>query len=144
MFYDSGIVWFAAEDNGWASQSEKTIKMLNIPYQHLSPKDAMKLYPSLHVDDLRFVLHEPDGGTLAAKKCLLTLFNLCLDLGCDYINGQAEFIKNDIYVNNEKIDFDTAVWAIGPWIKHVFPFIDMIKVTMQDVVFFESPNGWEA
>ena len=144
LFYDTGIVWFSAEDNGWESHSEKTIKMLNIPYQHLSPKDAMKLYPSLHVDDLRFVLHEPHGGTLAAKKCLLTLFNLCLDLGCDYINGQAEFIEDDIYVNDKKIDFDTAVWAIGPWIKHVFPFIDMIKVTMQDVVFFESPDGWEA
>ena len=142
LFYDTGVVWFASDNGGWESYSEETLNKLNIPCEHLSPNDAKALFPSLNSDDLKFVLFEPHGGTLAAKKSLMTLFKLCQDMKVNYLNGTAKFKNDKIIVNGSGIDFDIAVWAVGPWMKHVFPFIDIVKVTMQEVVFFESPKEW--
>ena len=142
LFYDTGVAWFASDENGWEAHSQKTLSELDIPCERLSPDDAKKLFPSLNTDDLNFVLYEPHGGALAAKKCLKTLLELCLDMNCDHLNGHAKIRDDEIYVNDEPIDFDIAIWAVGPWIEHVFPFIDMVRVTMQEVVFFESPTEW--
>ena len=142
LFYDTGVAWFASDENGWESHSKKILNKLNIPCERLSPDDAKALFPSLNIDDLRFVLYESNGGALAAKRSLKALYKLCLYMKCDYLNGHAEIRDDDIYINNSQIDFDIAIWAVGPWMKHVFPFIDMVKVTMQEVVFFDSPKDW--
>ena len=116
LFYDTGVAWFASDENGWEAHSQKTLNDLDIPCERLSPDDAKELFPSLNIDDLSFVLYEPHGGALAAKKCLKNLFELCLDMNCNHLNGRAEIRDYEIYVNDERIDFDIAIWAFGPWI----------------------------
>src|SRR5437763_1437094 len=56
-----GLVWFAYGDHGWEADSERTLRDEGIPVERLEPSEAAKLFPSLGIDDLAWVLLEPEA-----------------------------------------------------------------------------------
>ena len=65
LLVECGMAWFAERADGWEAESERTMAAQGIPSQRLDPGEAAKLFPSLGVDDLEFVLYEPEAGRAA-------------------------------------------------------------------------------
>ena len=64
-----GLVWFARREDGWEADGERVLRAAGVPVERLEPGEgAVRLFPSLAVDDLAFVLHEPEGGVLRAAE----------------------------------------------------------------------------
>src|ERR671917_289990 len=66
VLVESGVAWFARREDGWEADSERVLRDAGIPVERMSPEDGARLFPSVTVDDLAFVLHEPEAGVLRA------------------------------------------------------------------------------
>ena len=144
LMIECGVAWFSHEENGWGSLSHKTLESEGIPVEKLDPSDGTRLYPSFSGDDLSFILFEPKGGVLRARKSVKVLSSAFSKLGGRLIKGRAENIGGRISVNGNETGEDIVVWACGPWIPILFDLGMDIQVTTQEVNFFESPPEWNA
>src|SRR4051794_2280513 len=70
LFAETGLAWFAHADDGWEADSERTLRAEGVAVEHLDPAEAARLFPSLGVDDLSWVLYEPDAGVLFASRAV--------------------------------------------------------------------------
>ena len=69
LFLPSGVLWIAHAEDGWRSQTEQTFRELGIPHERLAPDELARRWPQIGVDeDVRFALHEPEGGALRARE----------------------------------------------------------------------------
>ena len=142
LMIECGVAWFSHEKNGWGSLSYKTLESEGIPVEKLDPSDGARLYPSFNGDDLSFILFEPKGGVLRARKSVKVLSSAISAMGGKLIKGRAENIAGRISVDGNEIKSDIVVWACGPWIPLLFDLDIDIQVTTQEVIFFESPPEW--
>jgi sarcosine oxidase len=87
-----------------------------------------------------------DSGFLAARGGCEAVLNALLDKGGRYRQAQATpgpIVTNrmqGIDVPGEVLKADYYVFALGPWLGKVFPFLDpSINSTRQEVFFFGNP-----
>jgi sarcosine oxidase len=139
-----GVVWFARREGGWEEQSERTLRAQGIPVERLAPADAARLYPSLGTGDLAFVLYEPDAGVLRAAAATRALADRAQRRGARVLGGQARPEGSAVALAGERLEADLVVWACGAWLASLFPGVVELRVTRQDVVFFDAPAEWGA
>ena len=144
LMIECGVAWFSHEENGWGSMSHKTLENEGIPVEKLDPSDGARLYPSFSGDDLSFILFEPTGGILRARKSVKAISTAFSEMGGKFIKGRAENIGGRISVNGNETRADIVIWACGPWIPLLFDLNMNIQVTTQEVIFFESHPAWNA
>ncbi len=141
---ECGVAWFSHDEEGWASSSQKTLEAESIPVERLDPSEGTKLYPSFGYADLAYILLEPDAGVLRAQKSVSAIRAEFKNSGGRYIQGRAEPNGSYVTVNGEVLKNDALVWACGPWIPNLFKLTTEIKVTMQEVTFFDSTPEWDS
>src|SRR3954453_11230229 len=73
LLHDCGLAWFAHGETGWGADSERMLRDEGIPVERLEPGEAARLYPSLGVNDLAWVLYEPEAGFLLASPAVQVL-----------------------------------------------------------------------
>jgi sarcosine oxidase len=139
-----GVVWFARHEGGWEAEAEATLRAEGIPVEHLSPADGAALYPSLNVDDLAFLLHEPAAGVLRAAAGTRGLAERARRRGARVLRGEARPDGAAVLLDGERLEADLVVWACGAWLGSLFPRLVELRVTQQDVVFFDAPEAWSA
>jgi glycine/D-amino acid oxidase-like deaminating enzyme len=147
----SGVLWFAARDDGWEAASERTLTELGVPVERLTPDDLVRHWPQVSVhDDLAFILHEPEAGAIMARKACLAVVAAFQRAGGRYavagvLPGRAEGGRLHEVVDRHGRSWpaETFVFACGPWLPRVFPDVlrDAIRVTKQDVMFVGPPAG---
>src|SRR5205085_2442340 len=71
-----GVAWFARRADGFEGRSRPSLDRLGVPYEWLDPEDALRLFPSLKVDDLAAVLYEPEAGVVHARRATQLLVEL--------------------------------------------------------------------
>ena len=94
-------------------------------------------------------VYEPDSGFLAARRGCEAVLNAFLKKGGQY--RQAQVTPGPIVANrmqgisvspSEVLTADYYVFALGPWLGKVFPFLaPIITPTRQEVFFFGTPAG---
>jgi sarcosine oxidase len=139
-----GVAWFARAADGWEAEAERVMRGQGIPTERLSPADAAPLYPSLHTDDLAFVLLEPDAGVLRAAAATRALTERARRRGARVLQGEARPDGAAVLLDGERLEADVVVWACGAWLAKLFPEVVELRVTQQDVVFFDAPPEWDA
>lgn len=139
-----GVAWFAHDEAGWEAAAEEVLREEGIAVEHLSGEDATELYPSLRVDDLAFVLLEPDAGVLRAARGVRALAREVVRGGGALLGGQARADGQGAIVGGERLEADAVIWACGPWLPQLFPGLVSLKVTRQEVVFFGADRRWSA
>ena len=145
VFVECGLAWFAHTDTGWESDSEATMLAQDIPAIRLSVEDAVGLYPSLAGDDLEWVLLEPEAGVLRARRATEALARRARGNGADIVRGRARPDGAAVVLDSgERLEGDRVVWACGAWLGKLFPDVVSLRVTQQDVLYFETPEGWAA
>ena len=141
---ECGFAWFAHTDDGWASVSQLTLEAQGIPVERLDPTDGERLYPSFGYDDLSFILFEVDAGVLRAGKAVSALRKEFVDSGGKMRLGKAERKGESVLIEGEIYNPDATIWCCGPWIPNLFDIPTDIKVTVQEVTFFNSSPEWDS
>jgi len=143
LFVEAGLAWFAHSEGGWETDSEQVLRAEGIPVERLAPDVAADLFPGMRTDDLAFVLYEPLAGVMRAGHATRALARRARERGAEIVredarpDGRAALLSD-----GRRLEADRVVWACGAWLPRVFPELVQVRVTQQDLFFFEPPPGW--
>jgi glycine/D-amino acid oxidase-like deaminating enzyme len=145
LLVECGMAWFAHREDGWEVESERTLIEQGIPVERLEIAEASRLYPSFRGEDLAFVLLEPEGGVLRAERSMLALAAQAVAHGARIVRGRAlQDGAAVILEGGARLEGDVVVWACGPWLAKLFPELVSLKVTQQELLFFDGGPAWRA
>jgi sarcosine oxidase len=139
---EPGVAWFARRDDGWESESERVLRSEGIPVERLEPGTAQGLFPSLAVDDLAFVLYEPEAGMVRAADGVRALVRRAQSNGVRLESGRARPEGEAVCLGAARLEADVVVWACGAWLAELFPELVRLRVTLQQLALFEAPPAW--
>ncbi|HLM09720.1 MAG TPA: FAD-dependent oxidoreductase [Thermoleophilaceae bacterium] len=137
-----GLVWFARSSDGWEAESERVLREEGIPVERVSPDDAARLFPDVRVDDLEFVLHEPEAGALRAADGVRALVTRAREAGARLLRAEALPEGAAVRAGAEMLEADAVVWACGAWLAGLFGELVPLRVTLQELVLFDVPIDW--
>jgi glycine/D-amino acid oxidase-like deaminating enzyme len=149
LLVQAGCLWFAHRDDGFEAASEITLRSLDIPVERIPPDELNARWPQLRADDLAFVVHEPEGGLLMARRGVMAAARTFASEGGELALEEVRPGRRegrqllDVEASNgEHVAGDVFVFACGPWLPGIFPELEsVIRVTRQDVLFFGPPAG---
>jgi sarcosine oxidase len=143
LLVKSGLAWFARREDGWEAASERVLRDEGIPVERLTPERASELFPSLGADDLAFVLYEPAAGILRAREATRALVARAVERGATLERADARSDGAAVLLDDgRRLVADRVVWACGAWLDRLFPDLVALRVTQQDVFFFDAPDEW--
>ncbi|HEX5980331.1 MAG TPA: FAD-dependent oxidoreductase [Thermoleophilaceae bacterium] len=142
VLVESGMAWFARREDGWEADSERVLRAAGIPVERISPEEGARLFPSVAVDDLAFVLHEPEAGVLLAAEGVRALVWRAREAGAEVVIGHAKPSSSQVVVNDRTLEADVVIWACGAWLGGLFPELVPMRVTFQQLVLFEAAPEW--
>jgi sarcosine oxidase len=143
VLVESGVAWFARREDGWEADSERVLRAAGIPVERMSPEEGARLFPSLAVDDLAFVLHEPEAGVLRAADGVRALVRRAREAGARVVTGEARPDGERARLAAGPLEADFVVWACGAWLGTLFPELVPLRVSFQQLVLFEAPPAWD-
>ena len=151
LFHRTGVLWMATSaDDQFERSSLPMLREAGIAYEELSGTEVGRRWPQINVEDVRWAIHEPDGGFLRARFACQAVVEGFLAEGGEY--KQAAALPNDLETglrnglmlsDGAKLIADQYVFACGPWLGKLFPQTigNRIHPTKQDVFFFGTPAG---
>jgi sarcosine oxidase len=143
LLTESGVSWFAHREDGWEAESEQTLDALDIPTERWSVEDAAKRFPSFRGDDLTWILHEPEAGVLRAQKAVQTLAEQAAQRGARIVRSRAVPDGDRVRLGDGGVlEADRIVWSCGGWLAGLFPEHVKLRVTQQELFFFEGGPAW--
>jgi sarcosine oxidase len=142
LMVQCGVAWLARSEHGWEADAERVLREQGIPVERLSPEGGAELFPSLRTDDLAYVLLEPEAGVLRAAAATRALVERARSRGAVLKRGDARPDGDAVAVHGERLEADLVVWACGAWLARLFPELVDLRVTLQEITFFEAPAEW--
>ncbi len=143
LLIDSGVCWFAHRDDGWESESERALQTLAIPTERWTVDEAAQRFPSFRGDDLAWVLHEPEAGVLRAQKAVQTLAQQAEKRGARIVRGRARPEGAAVRLGDGTVlEGDRVVWSCGGWLAGLFGEHVKLRVTQQELFFFDGGGAW--
>lgn len=134
------MAWFARRGDGWEADAEHTLAAQEIPVERVDPSE---LYPSLRADDLAFALLEPEAGVLRSQRAVRTLVSQAEGYGAHRVRGRARPDGAAVLLEDGSwLEGDAVVWACGPWLGDLFSPLVSLRVTRQEVLFFDGGPEW--
>src|SRR5258708_24744491 len=147
LFFRSGALRMAGTDDSYERAALPVLKEAGIRFEKLSAVECAARWPQINFDGVPWSVHEPDSGFLAARRGCEAVLNAFLKQGGEYRQAQAS--PGSIAANrmegislsqDEILKADAYVFATGPWLGKVFPFLaPTIIPTRQEVFFFSAP-----
>jgi sarcosine oxidase len=134
IWEQTGLAWFATRDDGFESRSVRVLEAAGIPHSWRTPEEAAALFPSLGVDGLHAVLHEPEAGVLHARRATQLLAAEAERLGARTIAARVD--------PHDEPEADVVVWACGAWLPALFPGEVEVRVERRDVFFLGGDASW--
>lgn len=149
LFFRSGALRMAGTDDSYESAALPVLKGAGINFEKLSAAECAIRWPQVNFDGVPWSVHEPDSGFLAARRACEAVWNAFLKQGGEYLQGQvtpgtiAGNHMDGVTLGGGKLSkADFYVFAPGPWLGRVFPFLASdIAPTRQEVFFFGTPAG---
>ena len=149
LFFRTGVLWMTGSDDSYETAALPLMKEAGVRYERLSAADCAKRWPQINYDGISWAIHEPDSGYLAARRSCEAVLNAFVKHGGVY--RQAQVMSGPIASNGmsglklasgETLSADIYVFACGPWLGKVFPFLSpVITPTRQEVFFFGTAAG---
>jgi sarcosine oxidase len=140
LFVECGVSWFAHGDDGWEAASLEVLRRLGVPAIREDVSDAARRFPGLRGDDLAWVLHEPEAGVLRAAHAVRALVAAA---GAELVRARARPDGARVVLDDGRVlDGDRVVWACGGWLAGLFPELVTLRVTQQELYFFDGGEAW--
>jgi len=148
LFTRTGVIWMPGRDDAYERTSLATLKEVGVPFDRLTNQEATRRWPQIDFQGVPWLIHEPEAGFLLARSSCQAVFESFLREGGEYrqakvapgpISGKQ---LENIFANNDRIVAQQYVFACGPWLPNVFPFLaKVIKASRQEIFFFGTPAG---
>jgi glycine/D-amino acid oxidase-like deaminating enzyme len=149
LFFRTGALRMAGTDDSYETAALPVLKEAGIRFEKLSAAECARRWPQVNFDGVSWSVFEPDSGFLAARRGCEAVLGAFLKEGGQYRQAQAtpgrirgrrmDGISIDA---GELLKADFYVFAPGPWLGSVFPFLRLsITPTRQEVFFFGTPAG---
>ncbi len=149
LFFRSGALRMAGADDSYERAALPVLQQAGIRFEKLSSVECAKRWPQMNFDGVSWSVYEPDSGFLAARRACEAVFDAFLKSGGQY--EQAQATPGRITANRmdgitvgrgDTLKADIYVFAPGPWLGRIFPFLaSSITPTRQEVFFFGTPSG---
>ena len=141
LVFDSGSL--RARPHGVLDVDAAVFDRMKLPYEMLSPKEAMYRWPQLRYDDVDVIFYEKNSGIMKARESLIAVSEVFMAKGGEMKLGYAtpgaasKGRLDTVLVNNEPMAAGRFVFACGPWLPQVFPAFlgDRIKVPRRELFF---------
>src|SRR5258707_13700375 len=149
LFFRSGALRMAGADDSYERAALPVLQQADIRFEKLSSVECAKRWPQMNFDGISWSVYEPDSGFLAARRACEAVLNAFLKKGGKYrqayvtpgpiVSSRMDGVTLD---QGELRKADFYVFAPGPWLGGVFPFLaPSIVPTRQEVFFFGTPAG---
>jgi len=144
LLTETGVAWLAGADDLWERASHAALDGLEIPVEIVSVGDVRSLFPGLGVDDLRYVLYEPQAALIAARLALRALIDDAVRRGARFTRERATRAGSDVIVGGRRLTADHVVWAAGCWTAQIFPKLLRASVIQQDTYYYGAGPEWSS
>ena len=149
LFFRSGALRMAGPDDSYERAALPVLQQVGIRYEKLSTEECAKRWPQINFEGVPWSVYEPDSGFLASRRACEAVLNAFVKNGGQYRQTQATpgpIVANRMQGINistsEVLTADYYVFALGPWLGKIFPFLtSIITPTRQEVFFFGTPAG---
>jgi sarcosine oxidase len=149
LFFRGGALRMAGADDSYERAALPNMEQAGVRFEKLSVDDCARRWPQISFEGVSWSVYEPDSGFLAARRGCEAVLKAFLKAGGQYRQAQASPGRiaanrmDGISVSpSEILNADHYVFAPGPWLGKVFPFLaPTITVTRQEVFFFGTPAG---
>ncbi len=149
LFFRSGALRMAGADDSYERAALPILQQAGVRFEKLSTAECAKRWPQINFEGVAWSVYEPDSGFLAARRACEAVLNAFLKEGGQYRQAQATpgpIVANRMQrisvSSGEILNADYYVFALGPWLGKVFPFLTpIITPTRQEVFFFGTPAG---
>ena len=149
LFFHTGVLWMVGENDAYEQEAMKTLKQVGQPFEKLSTGEAAKRWPQVSFENVSWAIFEPEAGYLLARRSCELVLEAFHAEGGQYRVAQAtpgKISGNEmqaIQINgSEELQADRLVFACGPWLPQVFPFLaGKIRPSKQEVFFFGTAAG---
>ena len=149
LFFRAGVLWMAGPDDSYERASLPLLKESSVRFERLSVTECEKRWPQIRFEEISWSIFEPDSGYLAARRSCEAVLDAFIKEGGEY--RQARVASGPIasdrmqavkIASGDALIADSYVFACGPWLGQVFPFLaQSITPTRQEVFFFGTAAG---
>jgi sarcosine oxidase len=150
LFAPTGVAWFAHTPDGFEGQSLGVLERLGIPVERLTAADLERRWPHMRTGDVDWVLFEPEGGALMARRGVATAARALAEAGGEVRIGLVRppkagdgELRHVRLADGSSIDADAVVFAAGAWLPKLLGPMDGLEldVPQQEVIYFATPPG---
>jgi len=149
LFFKSGALRMAGADDSYERAALPLLKEAGVRYEKLSTADCAKRWPQMNFEGVSWSILEPDSGYLAARRGCEAVLNAFLKEGGQYRQAQvtpgpvtSHRMQGISISSGETLTADNYVFACGPWLGKVLPYLaPVITPTRQEVFFFGTAAG---
>ena len=149
LFNRTGVLRMGPAGYPYIMESEKTLKALGVPFEHLDAATLARRFPQIGREELGAGLFEPDSGVLLARRGVQAAADRCGKHGATVLvdaalppEGRGE-LRTLSTVSGATLRARTFVFACGPWLPKLFPDLlgHLITVPRAEVFFLGLPGG---
>ncbi len=157
LFYRTGVLWLAHEDDPYPVKTAETLSGLGINSEKLTTADLQSRFPQIGLAGISWALLEPDSGVLLARRAVTGVTYAAIKTGVEYLQEKVSgtglpplnppqgktSLDQVVTASGQHISAAHFVFACGPWLPKIFPALlaDRIHPTRQEVFFFGAPAG---
>ena len=149
IFHRTGVLRMGPAGYPYITASEKTLKTLGVPFEHLDAAALTRRFPQIGMDQLGAGLFEPDSGVLLARRGIQAAAERCSKRGASVLveaalppSGRGE-LREIATASGATHRAKQFVFACGPWLPKLFPELlgKLITVPRAEVFFLGLPGG---
>src|SRR5262249_44776379 len=150
LYPRTGALWMVADAGDFVRAALPFLKEFAFPYEELAPAEAVKRYPQIAFDGIRWTLLEKEAGYLLARRSCADVVEGFVSEGGEYREGEAApgeiacgRLSGVRLSDGARLTADAYVFACGPWLPKIFPSLlgTRIQPTRQEVFYFGTPAG---
>ena len=149
LFFPTGVLWMAGKDDSYENAALPVLKDAGVRFEKLSVSDCAKRWPQIKFDGVSWGIYEPEFGYLAARRGCEAVLNAFVKEGGEYRQAHAspgrisgKRMDGITVTPSDPLKADAYIFACGPWLGKVLPFLaTAITPTRQEVFFFGTAAG---
>ena len=130
----------------------RNFESAGINHETLSIAQIALRWPQVNIEGLRSGLFEPQAGYLQARRACQAVVSAFVKEGGVYqvarsLPGEVDGSEMQPVTlqNGELLAADQYIFACGPWLATLFPFLNnLLKVSRQEIFFFGQPHDRHA
>ena len=143
LLHVTGVLEIGPPESALVRGTLASIKTHALPHEILAAGDLMQRFPAFRVPADFVAVLQPDGGYLATEPSIHALLSLAHRAGAEIRGGEmiraieprADAVK--IATDRATIEADSAIVAVGPWLKALLPDLPApIRITRQVMAWF--------